>query len=211
MTTVQPVVAVGSDRVWRAHLERMLALRSDWCWRGGFDSHVARSGALPHDAVWLIDGDDRTLARLIYRRASGPVRLYFFGAPTAALLRDCLQGGAHGCLDKRAPPHLVLHALRAARTGLFAAAPRLLLEALSQPSTRATTENASTLPSGHELTRRQREIVHWALQGLSNKEIARCLGISPETVKTHLHRAFAREGMHGRMGLATRHRDELRL
>ena len=59
-----------------------------------------------------------------------------------------------------------------------------------------------------QLTDRQREIVHWASQGLSNKQIGRRLGISPETVKTHLHHVFEREGISGRMALVAAHRSE---
>ena len=55
------------------------------------------------------------------------------------------------------------------------------------------------------LTERQREIVRWAARGMSNKQIARQLGISPETVKTHLHHVFEREGVHGRVALLAAH------
>ena len=58
------------------------------------------------------------------------------------------------------------------------------------------------------LTERQREIVRWAARGMSNKQIARQLGISPETVKTHLHHVFEREGVHGRMALLAAHIDD---
>ena len=44
--------------------------------------------------------------------------------------------------------------------------------------------------------------MQWAAQGLSNKQIARNLGISPETVKTHLHHAFERVGVSGRVALS---------
>jgi DNA-binding CsgD family transcriptional regulator len=55
-----------------------------------------------------------------------------------------------------------------------------------------------------QLTRRQYEIVRWVAQGLSNKEIGRHLGISPTTVKTHLHNIFERAGINGRQQLAVR-------
>jgi DNA-binding CsgD family transcriptional regulator len=60
---------------------------------------------------------------------------------------------------------------------------------------------------GH-LTDRQREIVHWASLGLSNKQIGRRLGISPETVKSHRHQVFEREGISGRVALLALHRPE---
>ena len=44
--------------------------------------------------------------------------------------------------------------------------------------------------SREELTERERAIVEWVARGRSNKEIARELGVTPETVKTHLKRIF---------------------
>jgi LuxR family transcriptional regulator, maltose regulon positive regulatory protein len=41
-----------------------------------------------------------------------------------------------------------------------------------------------------ELTGRERSIVEFIAQGRSNKEIARELGVAPETIKTHLKRIF---------------------
>ncbi len=40
------------------------------------------------------------------------------------------------------------------------------------------------------LTRRESEVLTLLAQGMSNKEIARGLGLSPNTVKTHLARVF---------------------
>jgi LuxR family maltose regulon positive regulatory protein len=41
-----------------------------------------------------------------------------------------------------------------------------------------------------ELTSRERSIVEFIARGRSNKEIARELGVAPETIKTHLKRIF---------------------
>jgi DNA-binding NarL/FixJ family response regulator len=57
------------------------------------------------------------------------------------------------------------------------------------------------------LTQRQREIVACVARGLSNKQIGRQLGISPTTVKTHLHNIFERIGIGGRTLLALRAAD----
>jgi len=52
------------------------------------------------------------------------------------------------------------------------------------------------------LTARQQEIVQLLLDGSSNKVIARQLGISPNTVKVHLHAIFRELRVHNRMSLA---------
>jgi DNA-binding CsgD family transcriptional regulator len=42
------------------------------------------------------------------------------------------------------------------------------------------------------LTRRELEILNWLASGQSNKELARSLQISPNTVKTHVARLYAK-------------------
>lgn len=46
--------------------------------------------------------------------------------------------------------------------------------------------------SGEALTRREREILSLITRGLSNKQAAKVLGISPETVKSHMKRIFTK-------------------
>lgn len=53
-----------------------------------------------------------------------------------------------------------------------------------------------------DLTVRQQEILKLLLQGLPNKVIARALGISPNTVKVHVHAIFRELKVHSRMDLA---------
>ncbi|PMP97066.1 MAG: hypothetical protein C0169_04040 [Thermodesulfobacterium geofontis] len=48
------------------------------------------------------------------------------------------------------------------------------------------------------LTHREREIIYFVCQGLSNKEIADKLNISEQTVKAHLHRIFKKFGISSR-------------
>ncbi|MDB5164986.1 MAG: putative LuxR-family transcriptional regulator [Candidatus Saccharibacteria bacterium] len=52
------------------------------------------------------------------------------------------------------------------------------------------------------LSERQGEVALRAAEGLENKEIARELGIHPFTVRTHLHHAYIRLGVHDRAHLA---------
>ncbi|MFL5043875.1 MAG: response regulator transcription factor [Xanthobacteraceae bacterium] len=59
--------------------------------------------------------------------------------------------------------------------------------------------SASALSS---LSAREREIVSLVANGLSNKEIARQLGLSEGTVKVHLHSIYRRLGIRNRTALA---------
>ena len=56
----------------------------------------------------------------------------------------------------------------------------------------ARARKAQSLPvrRREELTARERSIVEFIARGRSNKEIARELGVAPETIKTHLKRIF---------------------
>ena len=60
------------------------------------------------------------------------------------------------------------------------------------PGPATATGNAA--PAG-ELSQREREVLHWLAQGLSNKEIARTLSLSENTVKTHLANVYAKLGV----------------
>lgn len=49
-----------------------------------------------------------------------------------------------------------------------------------------------------DLTKREREVLAWVHQGLSNKEIALAMGISPRTVQKHLQRIYHWLGVQSR-------------
>lgn len=59
-------------------------------------------------------------------------------------------------------------------------------------------------PAAGLLSPREYEIASLAASGLSDKEIARRLGISPATVRTHLEHAFDKLEVKGRVALARR-------
>jgi DNA-binding NarL/FixJ family response regulator len=52
------------------------------------------------------------------------------------------------------------------------------------------------------LTARERQIAEAITRGLSNKQIAREFGISPETVKRHLGSIYGKLALPGRVALA---------
>ncbi|KQY50520.1 response regulator transcription factor [Lysobacter sp. Root494] len=197
-----PVLAFGRDRRWAAHLQRVLSLHGDVEWCGVFTAETFPTAAGGRRAIWLIDGDDLRSPRLPLGDA--PAKVYCFRHPDVASLRTCARLAASGCLEKLASPDVLLRALRAVEAGLFAVDTSLLTRALAAER-RAPAPVDNNL--GH-LTDRQREIVHWAAMGMSNKQIGRRLGISPETVKSHLHQVFEREGISGRVALLALHRPD---
>ena len=53
-------------------------------------------------------------------------------------------------------------------------------------------------PTPMHLTRRQAEILELVASGLSDKEIASRLGVSPRTIQSHLDRLYLQHGFHKR-------------
>jgi len=132
------------------------------------------------------------------------------GSQDAALVAACLQAGARGFLPKGGEAEILDHALPIILGGgIYAPLPR--------PATATATATASAptasaappskpppLPHGavEALTDRQREILLLLLQGQSNKEIARSLGIVEGTIKVHLRSVMQRLGVRNRTQLA---------
>jgi RNA polymerase sigma factor (sigma-70 family) len=75
----------------------------------------------------------------------------------------------------------------------------LLRRALEQEARRKRAEASLAA-----LTPRQREVTRLAASGQTNRQIARQLWLSPETVKTHLRRALERFDVHSKAELRLR-------
>jgi len=52
------------------------------------------------------------------------------------------------------------------------------------------------------LTERERQVMALIAQGLSNKEIARLLNVTPSTIKVHVHHIFMKLAVRNRTALA---------
>jgi DNA-binding NarL/FixJ family response regulator len=67
-----------------------------------------------------------------------------------------------------------------------------------------TAEEWSRAVQALHLTRQQAKIVEQILRGLKDKQVAKALGLSEPTVRTHLTRLFARLGIDDRVQLVLR-------
>jgi DNA-binding NarL/FixJ family response regulator len=64
---------------------------------------------------------------------------------------------------------------------------------------------SSGQPIGNlQATRRESQIIGLICRGLSDKEIAAALNVTPRTVSTHLERLFRRNGIHKRAAAVSR-------
>ena len=108
-----------------------------------------------------------------------------------------LDAGAIGYLLKDAEPDELIRGIRAAAQGESPLAPR---------AARTLIGSRSSTPS-HQLSDCEREVLQLVTRGLSNKLIARELGISEKTVKAHLTTIFQRIGVTDRVQAAMWARD----
>jgi len=82
------------------------------------------------------------------------------------------------------------------------ASPPLFLISIKESETRQIGEAA--IDEYHHLTQRELEIAQYLVDGMSNKQIAEELYISPLTVETHLKRVYRKMGVTNRTELASK-------
>ena len=119
------------------------------------------------------------------------------GTLDASLISACIHAGARGFLPKGSEAEVLDHALPIVLDGgIYAPMPRGAVASASPPPAPPPPENLTPPPA------RQREILALLLDGRSNKEIARALGILEGTIKVHLRSVMQRLGVHNRTQLA---------
>jgi DNA-binding NarL/FixJ family response regulator len=113
------------------------------------------------------------------REASPDTRIVVYTADAdEAIARDVLEAGAVALVLKEAPLADLVRALEAALAG-----GSYLDPALARPAA-----------PGKALTQRELDVLALLAEGLQHEEIGRRLGISSETVRTHLRKACDRLG-----------------
>ena len=115
------------------------------------------------------------------RRPEIPV-LVLSGNEDPAAVRECIDLGAFGFVPKSAPSDQFHAALSLVLSGGVYLPPTSL--SIGAPATRAQQDAWSRL--GAHLTERQRQVLMGIVQGKPNKVIARDLGLSDTTVKSHV-------------------------
>jgi DNA-binding NarL/FixJ family response regulator len=116
------------------------------------------------------------------------------------LIFRALKAGASGYLLKRASTEEVLRAISEVKAGgapMTGEIARLVVQSFQSVSTGGLKEQG--------LSPRELEILELLSEGITNKMIATRLGISSETVRTHLGRIYEKLHVHGRTEAVTRY------
>jgi DNA-binding NarL/FixJ family response regulator len=114
-----------------------------------------------------------------------------------------IKAGANGYLLKKDSPQKILDAIqelyegKSSMNGLIAAK---VLEYFQQKPVVVDEE--------YRLTKREKEILHYLIEGLSYKEIAAKCFISPETLNSHIKNIYQKLNVHSRAQLAARFRNQ---
>jgi DNA-binding NarL/FixJ family response regulator len=110
---------------------------------------------------------------------------------------EALRAGASGFLLKDAPLGRLLHGIRTVASGAALLDPEVTRELVGKFATRIR----PAAPGAHDipLTPRELEVLRLVADGLSNKEIAAELVLSPETVKTFVSRILTKLALRDRV------------
>ncbi len=191
-------LVISDDTTFRQHLRQILAESlNDACLLADDDLAAALPLAMQlQPDLTLIDASGARAHELLH--ALGSIRaetrhLLFAPVWNETAMVDTLVAGGHGCLPRNAPALTCLAAVRAVTTGDLWVPRNIITGAMARM--RRQSPSAATPDA---LTRRERDVAAAASQGLDNKQIAHALGMSPATVKTHLHHVFAKLGTNRR-------------
>lgn len=137
----------------------------------------------------VVLGEENGLEFVPLARGRGAKVLLYTGSTDAAALTAAASAGADGVAGKSGSPTEFVAAVQAVARG----------EGYHDTSLKPSD---TPPPATHvELTAREREVVSLLARGLSGRDIARELYLSPDTVRTHLRNAMNRTGANTRAHL----------
>jgi two-component system, NarL family, response regulator DevR len=122
-------------------------------------------------------------------------------------LLEAMRSGAAGYLTKDLGPEALQRAVRGIREGdlpMSRAMAAEVVRSLSGDRRRAGSADATGDPLA-ELSDRERQVLHQLADGLTDREIANRLGISPRTVETHVGSVLHKLGVKNRAQAARRY------
>ncbi|WP_214107486.1 response regulator [Acrocarpospora catenulata] len=111
---------------------------------------------------------------------------------------EALRAGASGFLLKDASAAELAHAVRVVAAGDALLAPNVTKRLIAEFSRVTGARRAPLKDRVGDLTERETEVLSLIAQGLSNAEIAQCLVVAEQTVKSHVSRILVKLGLRDR-------------
>jgi two-component system nitrate/nitrite response regulator NarL len=135
-------------------------------------------------------------------RAMPDVKIVALGvAEVEQVVLACARAGVSGFVYAQGSVNDVVAAVHSAVRGELVCSPQTAGMLLNRISSLASTSNTA---SDDALTPREREVMNFVNEGLSNKQIASLLGIGNATVKNHVHSILGKLGVSRRGEAAAR-------
>jgi DNA-binding NarL/FixJ family response regulator len=123
-------------------------------------------------------------------------------APVQADILQFVKAGANGFILKDASLKDFLITIRSVSNGATVLPPLLIDSLFSQIIDHAVREGRAKLKESVQMTNREREVIGYLSDGLSNKEIGQKVHISTYTVKSHIHNIMEKLALHTRLEIA---------
>ena len=123
-------------------------------------------------------------------------------APVQADILQYVKAGANGFILKDASLNDLLITIRTVAEGSTVLPPLLVDSLFSQIVDHAVREGKSQLKEAVWMTNREREVINFLGEGMSNKEIGQKIRVSTYTIKSHIHNIMEKLALHTRLEIA---------
>ncbi|SIT44131.1 Two component transcriptional regulator, LuxR family [Paraburkholderia piptadeniae] len=150
------------------------------------------AGSVPDVVVTDIEPEVSDALKTLFEPGHAPPALVLLSDdPDSESILDALPTDAVAILSHNAMPAEIVVSIEAVAAGLCVLSPDILAKLLAGRKPRHTTASGESFEA---LTLREIEVLAMLADGLGNKEIARQLDISDNTVKFHLSSIFGKLG-----------------
>jgi DNA-binding NarL/FixJ family response regulator len=172
-------------------------------------STIAKAAELAPDVI-LMDvplAEAGTLAVVSNLRLCAPKSkvIWFASSERSDDFADAMRLGCSGVICKDSPVELIVKGIRRVHAGeiwLDSMTTAAIIRRLAFPELVAVARARPNADERGGLSGRERQITVLITRGLKNKEIARRMFITEQTVKNHIHNVFEKLGVGDRLELA---------
>lgn len=195
------VLIVSDIRLYGESLRQVLSSRPDMAVLDvvGSALHAARRLEELEPDVVLLDPampEAESVCRLVHRRP-GRTKVMVLGlAGVEEEAVHWIRCGAHGFVTRGQSVDDVVTTVQGVAAGLFRCSPRIARALMREMAGQVDGDGPGEDPA--QLTRREHEVSRLLAQGMSNKQVARTLGIAVSTAKNHVHNILTKLGLERR-------------